>query len=185
MNVIETRLPGVLVLEPKVFRDDRGFFLETWNRARYEAIGLPGAFIQDNVSFSRKGVLRGLHYQHPTAQGKLITVLKGEVYDVAVDIRRGSPTIGRWVGTVLSAGNMRQMFVPPGFAHGFLVLSDGALFSYKCTECYQPKDEGCVLWNDPAIGIDWPVSSPTLAAKDAAACCLADIPDDHLPFYEG
>jgi dTDP-4-dehydrorhamnose 3,5-epimerase len=183
MKVLETGLAGVILLEPTIFRDDRGYFLETYNNVRYEAIGLRETFVQDNISWSRKGVLRGLHYQHPRAQGKLITVLWGEVYDVAVDIRRGSPTYGRHVGTVLSSDNMRQMFVPRGFAHGFLVLSEGALFSYKCTEYYQPTDEGSVLWSDPDLQIEWPVSSPILAPKDAGAPHLADIPDNRLPRF--
>jgi dTDP-4-dehydrorhamnose 3,5-epimerase len=187
MNVIETELPGVVIIEPKVFGDDRGFFLETWNGQRYEAAGMPARFVQDNLSYSRRGVLRGLHYQHPNGQGKLVSVLQGEVFDVAVDIRRGSPTFGRWVGVTLSAENKRQFFVPAGFAHGFLVTSDYALFSYKCTEYYQPKEEGSVLWNDPEIGIDWPAenTTPTLAPKDAAAPRLAEIADDRLPHYEG
>src|SRR5262245_47186665 len=145
MNVIETELAGVVILEPKVFRDDRGFFLETWNCQRYEASGMPARFVQDNLSHSKRGVLRGLHYQYPNGQGKLVSVLLGEVFDVAVDIRKGSPTFGRWVGVTLSAENKRQLFVPAGFAHGFLVTSDYALFSYKCTEYYQPKEEGSVL----------------------------------------
>jgi dTDP-4-dehydrorhamnose 3,5-epimerase len=183
MNVVETSLPSVLIVEPKVFRDERGFFLESWNHARYASVGLPAVFVQDNLSFSKKGVLRGLHYQHPSAQGKLVCVLQGEVYDVAVDIRRGSPTFGRWVGVTLSAENARQMFVPAGFAHGFVVTSEYALFSYKCTDYYQPKDEGSVLWNDPQIGIDWPPLEPILAPKDAAAPCLAAIPENRLPTY--
>jgi dTDP-4-dehydrorhamnose 3,5-epimerase len=186
IKILETRLPGVLIVEPKVFRDDRGFFLESYNAARYAEAGLPASFVQDNLSLSRRGVLRGLHYQHPAAQGKLVSVLRGEVYDVAVDIRRGSPTFGRWTGAVLSAANLRQMYVPPGFAHGFLVLSDEALFSYKCTEFYRPADEGSVLWNDPDLAIDWPLggASPLLAPKDAAAPRLVDMPAGRLPSYD-
>jgi dTDP-4-dehydrorhamnose 3,5-epimerase len=184
MNVIETRLPGVLILEPRVFRDARGFFMETWNRARYEALGLPGGFVQDNLSCSSRGVLRGLHYQHPRAQGKLVTVLAGEVYDVAVDIRRGSPTFTQWVGVYLSGENKRALYVPPGFAHGFLVTSETALFGYKCTEYYFPQDEASVLWNDPELGIDWPSGRPTLSAKDEAAPRLGEVPLDRLPIYE-
>jgi dTDP-4-dehydrorhamnose 3,5-epimerase len=185
MNLLETALPGVLIVEPKVFRDDRGFFLETYHAARYAGAGLPEGFVQDNLSLSRRGVLRGLHYQYPAAQGKLVAVLRGAVYDVAVDIRRGSPTFGRWTGTVLSADNLRQMYVPPGFAHGFLVLSEEALFSYKCTEYYRPTDEGSVLWNDPDLAIEWPLASspPLLAPKDAAAPRLADVPAGRLPSY--
>jgi dTDP-4-dehydrorhamnose 3,5-epimerase len=183
MNAIPTKLPGVVILEPRIFRDDRGYFYETWSRQRYADAGLPADFVQDNVSYSIHGVLRGLHYQHPTAQGKLVSVLRGEVFDVAVDIRQGSPTFGKWEGVTLSAENGRQFYVPEGFAHGFVVTSPDAIFSYKCTGPYDPKAEGSVLWDDPAIGINWPVSSPILAPKDAAALRLADIPADRLPRY--
>lgn len=185
MNVMQTVLPGVLLLEPKVFGDERGFFMETWNQARYAEAGLPERFVQDNLSFSRKGVLRGLHFQNPNGQGKLVSVLQGEVFDVAVDIRLGSPTFGRAVSVVLSSDNKRQFFIPPGFAHGFCVTSETALFAYKCTEYYDPRSEGSVLWNDPALGIAWPVSSPELSAKDAAGIPLADFPHERLPAYEG
>ena len=141
MNVIETKLPGVLIVEPKVFGDDRGYFFETWQKSRYEAMGIKGKFVQDNVSFSAHGVLRGLHYQHPHDQGKLVSVLQGEVFDVAVDIRVGSPTFGQWVGVHLSGDNYRQLWIPPGFAHGFCVLSDTALVAYKCTDYYAPGAE--------------------------------------------
>lgn len=181
MKITETELPGVLVLEPRVFRDDRGYFLESWNQARYAEAGLPAAFVQDNLSYSTRGVLRGLHYQHPAAQGKLVCVLAGEVFDVAVDIRRGSPTFGRWVGVTLSAENGLQMYVPEGYAHGFLVTSESALFSYKCTRPYRPSDEGIVLWDDPDLGIAWPSAAPRLAPKDATAPRLRDIPHDRLP----
>ena len=183
MNVVETPLPGVLILEPKVFGDARGFFLETWNRRRHAEAGLPERFVQDNLSRSARGVLRGLHSQHPTAQGKLVSVLQGEVFDVAVDIRVGSPTFGRWAGVLLSGENIRQFWVPEGFAHGFVVTSESALFSYKCTDFYAPRDEVTVLWDDPDIGIDWPVASPTLSAKDAAGLRLKDVPPDRLPSY--
>ncbi|CAN5806757.1 dTDP-4-dehydrorhamnose 3,5-epimerase [soil metagenome] len=183
MNVIETPLPGVLLLEPKVFRDDRGYFLETWNQGRYVELGLPGRFVQDNLSFSKRGILRGLHYQHPRAQGKLVSVAQGEVFDVAVDIRAGSPTFGKWFGALLSAENARQFYIPEGFAHGFVVISDSALFSYKCTEFYQPREEGSIVWNDPEIGIQWPVETPTLSPKDADAPRLLDIPPDRLPRF--
>jgi dTDP-4-dehydrorhamnose 3,5-epimerase len=183
MRITETDLPGVLIIEPRVFRDGRGFFLETWNRARYAAAGLPADFAQDNLSFSVGGVLRGLHYQHPAAQGKLVSVPRGEVLDVAVDVRRGSPTFGRWVGVALSAENKRQMYVPEGFAHGFLVTAAEALVAYKCTGAHRPDDEGVVLWNDPEIGIDWPSGSPTLSARDAAAPRLREVADDRLPLY--
>jgi dTDP-4-dehydrorhamnose 3,5-epimerase len=182
MNVVETPLPGVLILEPRVFRDDRGFFLETFSRRRYAELGLP-EFVQDNLSFSRKGVLRGLHYQYPAGQGKLVSVAQGEVLDVAVDIRRGSPTYGKWHSVVLSQENQRQFWVPAGYAHGFAVLSETAVFTYKCTDYYTPSDEGSVLWNDPDLGIDWQVADPLLAPKDAAAPRLAEIPDDRLPRF--
>src|SRR5690606_16027024 len=181
MNVIETEVPGVLILEPKVFGDDRGYFFETWNQARYAELGMPGPWVQDNLSFSARGVLRGLHYQHPNGQGKLVSVLRGEVFDVAVDIRAGSPTFGKWAGVTLSASNKRQLWVPPGFAHGFVVTADDALFCYKCTEYYAPKEEGSLLWDDPDLGIAWPVDRPTLSPKDAAGLRLRDVPDDRLP----
>ena len=181
MNLTETRLPGVVVVEPAVFRDDRGFLTEVWNQRRYDDAGLGVRFVQDNLSSSRRGVLRGLHYQWPAAQGKLVSVLHGEVFDVAVDIRAGSPTYGEWVGVTLSSENNHQIYIPPGFAHGFAVLSETALVLYKCTEPYTPSDEGSIRWDDPAIGIDWPVSDPILAPKDAAAPFLADVPADRLP----
>lgn len=182
MNVIETPLPGVLVLEPRVFRDDRGYFLETYSRRRYAELGLP-EFVQDNLSFSRQGVLRGLHYQHPAGQGKLVSVAQGEVLDIAVDIRLGSPTFGKWHGVLLSAENQRQYWVPVGYAHGFVVLSETAVFSYKCTDYYTPSDEGSVLWSDPDLGIDWKVNHPILAPKDASAPRLAEIPPHRLPSF--
>jgi dTDP-4-dehydrorhamnose 3,5-epimerase len=187
MNRTETALPGVVIFEPKLYRDDRGHFQELWNQARYEEAGLPAGFVQDNLSFSTRGVLRGLHYQHPSGQGKLVTVLRGEVFDVAVDIRRGSPSFGRWMGTVLSEENRRQLYIPPGFAHGFLVTGSCALFLYKCTAYYRPADEGSVLWNDPEIGIDWPSVDglpPRLSPKDAAAPPLARLSETRLPRYE-
>ena len=183
MNVIETDLPGVLILEPRVFGDDRGFFMETWNGRRYEELGIPNTFVQDNLSFSARGVLRGLHFQNPQAQGKLVSVLRGEVFDVAVDIRVGSPTFGRWTGVTLSAENKRQFWVPPDFAHGFVVTSEDALFSYKCTDYYAPEHDGSVLWNDPDIGIDWPTDVPTLSDKDRNAPPLAGMPEGSLPAY--
>lgn len=181
MNVVATRLPGVLIIEPTVFRDTRGFFLETWSQANFSAAGVPAAFVQDNLSYSRKGVLRGLHYQHPSAQGKLVSVLEGEVFDVAVDIRQGSPTFGQWVGVVLSSENFRQCYVPPGFAHGFLVTSESALFAYKCTAPYQPRDEGTIRWNDPDLAIVWPIDRPTLSPKDECAPGLREIAANRLP----
>ncbi len=184
MNIEQTRLPGVVVLSPRVYRDPRGFFMETWNQERYADEGVPAAFVQDNLSESRRGVLRGLHYQHPAAQGKLLQVLQGEIYDVAVDIRRGSPTFGQWVGVVLSGDNQRQIYVPEGFAHGFVVTSDSALFSYKCTNLYRPQNEGTVLWNDPDLGIDWPIAEPILSPKDLAGVRLRDIPAERLPAFD-
>jgi dTDP-4-dehydrorhamnose 3,5-epimerase len=183
MNVVPTELPGVVILEPRVFRDDRGYFYETWSRERYAAAGLPETFVQDNLSYSTRGVVRGLHYQHPGGQGKLVSVLRGAVYDVAVDIRRGSPTFGRWVGVELSAENGRQLYIPEGFAHGFAVMGDEALFSYKCTAPYNPAGEGSVLWDDPDLGIAWPVGSSEarLSGKDAAAPRLRDVAPGRLP----
>jgi len=183
LNVIETKLPGVMIIEPRVFSDDRGFFMETWQRERYSKYGIPATFVQDNLSYSQKGVLRGLHYQHPNAQGKLVYVLQGEVFDVAVDIRVGSPTFGQWVGVTLSAGNKRQLYIPEGFAHGFCVLSATALFAYKCTDFYNPRAEGGIAWNDPDIAIDWPVEKPVLSPKDNVYPKLKDISRQRLPRY--
>ncbi len=185
MNVIETALPGVVAFEPKVYGDDRGYFFELWSPAPYVAAGLPEKFAQDNVSRSKAGVVRGLHYQHPLAQGKLVTVLEGEVFDVAVDIRIGSPTFGKWVGITLSAENRRQFYIPEGFAHGFAVTKGDAIFHYKCSAPYSPGGEGSILWDDPAIGIDWPIppGSAILSPKDAAAARLADVPEARLPRY--
>lgn len=169
MNVIDTEIPEVKIIEPKVFGDERGFFLETFQAKRYrDEAGIDLEFVQDNYSRSSKGVLRGLHFQKKNPQGKLVRVVRGEVYDVAVDIRCQSPTFGRWVGTVLCEQNKRQFWVPPGFAHGFLVLSDSADFEYKCTDYYDPSDEGCLLWNDTGLAIDWPIDTPLLSNKDQA-----------------
>lgn len=184
MNVIETELPGVLIFETRVFRDERGYFLESWNRERHAGSGVPEVFVQDNLSSSAKGVLRGLHYQHPRGQGKLVMVLQGEVWDVAVDIRVGSPHFGRWVGATLSSENHRQLYIPPGFAHGFVVTGENALFSYKCTDYYQPRHEGSIAWDDPAIGIEWPITSPILSAKDRDAPRLEAIAAGRLPSWE-
>ena len=185
MKVVESRIPGVLVIEPRVFGDERGFFLESWQRERYAAHGIPGEFVQDNMASSRRGVLRGLHVQHPYAQGKLVQVIQGDVFDVAVDIRRGSPWFGRWVGVRLGGDNKRQFWVPPGFAHGYCVLSDEAVFAYKCTELYHPEAELSVLWNDPGIGIDWPLDGePILSRKDQEARRLDAIDPQRLPPYE-
>ena len=183
MKKIETDLQGVWIIEPKVFGDQRGFFYETWQQQRYADIGIKGAFVQDNVSFSRKGVLRGLHYQQPHSQGKLVTVLQGEVFDVAVDIRVGSPQFGQWTGVVLSGENHRQLWIPEGFAHGFCVLSETAYFSYKCTDVYAPECEGGILWNDPDIGIKWPLEDVVLSDKDQIYPLLKEVSFEKLPKY--
>jgi dTDP-4-dehydrorhamnose 3,5-epimerase len=183
VKVIQTSLPGLVLLEPVVFGDARGFFFETWNAERYAAQGLPSSFVQSTVSSSSKGVLRGLHDQWPRPQGKLVTVLQGEVYDVAVDIRRGSPTFGRWEAFILSGENRRQLWIPPGFAHGFAVLSDDALFNYLCTDVYVKEADASVRWNDADIAVDWPISTPTLSSKDEQAPFLQDIPAERLPVY--
>lgn len=183
MKAIETGLPGVLIIEPDVFGDSRGFFQETWRRERYESLGIPGPFVQDNMSFSAKGVLRGLHYQHPREQGKLVYVVLGEVYDVAVDVRAGSPTFGQWTAVMLSGDNHRQLWIPPGLAHGFCVVSDTAYFCYKCTAVYSSSDEGGILWNDPDIGIEWPLSEVLLSEKDKVSPRLKDLPTVKLPRY--
>lgn len=183
MQVLKTAIEGALIVEPKVFGDDRGYFLETFSRTRYKEAGIVEEFVQDNLSFSRRGVLRGLHFQNPNAQGKLVSCPLGEVYDVAVDVRVGSPTFGKWVGVSLTAANKRQFWVPAGLAHGFVVVSETALFSYKCTEYYSPQTEHSILWNDPAIGIDWPVLDVQLSAKDKDAKRLADFDKKLLPQY--
>ena len=183
MNIKETKLTGVLILEPKVFSDDRGYFLETWNNTRYEQAGIPGPFVQDNISFSKKGILRGLHFQYPQSQGKLIQVLSGEVVDIVVDIRAGSPTYGQWIGEILSESNHRQIYVPQGFAHGYCVTSEAALFSYKCTDFYNPATEHGIIWNDPDIEIEWPTSQPELSAKDAVYPRHKDLRPESLPQF--
>ena len=183
MKVIDTGLPGCMIIEPAVFDDARGFFYEAWNISRYGEHGLPAKFTQHSVSSSARGVLRGLHYQWPNPQGKLVSVLEGEVYDVAVDIRRGSPHFGRWTAVVLSAENKRQFWIPEGFAHGFAVLSERAVFSYLCTDVYVKESDAGVRWNDGSVGVDWPVSDPVLSGKDEAAPLLADIPEERLPLY--
>lgn len=183
MNVIETTLPGLLLLEPEVFQDARGYFLEIYNKKRYRIAGITEEFVQDNLSLSCKGALRGLHFQNPRGQGKLVSVLQGEVFDVAVDIRKGSPWFGGWFGVALSARNSRQLYIPPGFAHGFQVISETALFAYKCTEIYDPDSEHIILWNDPDIGIRWPLQEPVLSGKDAGARMLAEFDRSLLPEY--
>jgi len=185
MNVIETKLPGMLIIEPRVFGDARGYFMESFQAERYAEAGIAGPFVQDNLSFSRQGILRGLHVQNPRPQGKLVQVLQGEVFDVAVDIRVGSPTFGLWEGVVLSAENARQLYVPPGFAHGFVVTSETALFAYKCTDYYLPQSELSIIWDDPDIGIRWPLNDPQLSVKDAAGVRLASVALERLPKYRG
>lgn len=180
MKVSRTELEGVLLIEPRSFGDDRGYFLETWSKDRYGSNGLPELFVQDNLSFSKKGVLRGLHFQNPRPQGKLVSVLQGEVFDVVVDLRVGSATFKKWWGTNLSSDNKRQVYISPGFAHGFLVLSETALFFYKCTEPYSPETELTLLWNDPEIGIDWPVKNPVISAKDRKGLKLKEIGEGRL-----
>lgn len=175
MRFLPTALPEVVLIEPDVFKDDRGFFLETWHQEKYREGGLPETFVQDNHSYSVRGVLRGLHAQIRNPQGKLVRAVLGEVFDVAVDIRPGSPTFGKWVGEVLSGENFRQLWIPPGFAHGFCVTSETAHVLYKCTELYRRDDEVSILWNDPDIGIDWPVREPLLSPKDQQARRLQDI----------
>jgi dTDP-4-dehydrorhamnose 3,5-epimerase len=180
MKIVQSHLAGALIIEPEVFGDQRGFFMESWNLERYRACGLAASFVQDNLSFSRRGILRGLHYQKPAPQGKLVSVLQGEVFDVAVDVRRRSPTFGQWHGVNLSADNKRQFYVPVGFAHGFVVLSDMALVHYKCTEYYAPGNERAIRWDDPDLKIEWPIQAPTLSAKDAKAPLFKDIPVEQL-----
>lgn len=185
MNVTATDLPGVVIVEPRVYRDPRGHLLEGWNRDRYAGSGMPSSFAQHNLAFSRRGVLRGLHFQEPHGQGKLIQAVSGEIYDVAVDVRAGSPTFGRSVGVPLSAGNNRQLWVPEGFAHGFCVTSESATVLYLCTDYYAPDSEHSIRWDDPDLAIDWPVREPVLSDKDAAAPRLRDLPRNALPRYRG
>ncbi|MGM9979555.1 MAG: dTDP-4-dehydrorhamnose 3,5-epimerase [Clostridium sp.] len=178
----ETKIKGVYIIEPKVFGDNRGYFMETYNKEHFAEAGLTMNFVQDNESSSSKGVLRGLHFQTKHTQGKLVRVTKGEVFDVAVDLRKGSPTYGQWEGVVLSAENKKQFYIPEGFAHGFLVLSDHAIFNYKCTDFYCPEGEGGVLWNDPDIGIEWPldgIDNIILSEKDKVHPTLKDL---NVPF---
>ena len=183
MKAIPQEIPDVLLIEPAVFGDDRGFFLESWSGRRYESIGITAPFVQDNVSLSRRGILRGLHLQNPHAQGKLVQVLSGSVLDVVVDVRVGSPTYRRSVTVELSRENHRQLWVPPGLAHGFLVLSDEALFQYKCTDYYSPAHELSIRWNDPDLNLAWQITDPILSAKDREAPRLKDVPEDRLVPY--
>ncbi len=183
MNIVTTALPGVLLIEPDVFRDERGWFLETYHSDKYQEGGLSFSFVQDNCSSSIRGTLRGLHAQILKPQGKLVRVTKGEVFDVAVDIRRGSPTFASWESMVLTAENFKQLYIPPGFAHGFCVLSDVAEVEYKCTDVYAPGDELSIAWNDEQIGINWPLESPILSQKDAAGESLKFL-WSQLPEYQ-
>lgn len=185
-NFIETKIKDLYIIEPKVFGDDRGYFMETYNKKAFEEAGLDMVFVQDNESKSKKGVLRGMHFQTKFTQGKLVRCTQGEVYDVAVDLRKGSPTYGQWEGVLLSAENKRQFYVPEGFAHGFLVLSDEAVFNYKCTNLYAPEYDGGLLWNDPEVGIEWPldgIDEIILSKKDKKQPTLKEL---DLPFeYKG
>lgn len=181
MKVLETDLPGCWVLEPKVFGDERGHFYETWNKKVFAELGLNLEFKQSNVSHSTRGVLRGLHYQWPKPQGKLVHVLEGEAYDVAVDIRPDSPYFGRWASVILSAENKRQFWIPPGFAHGFAALSERVVFNYLCTETYEPEYDAGVRWDDADLAIDWPISSPSLSNKDVKAPFLRELAHEKLP----
>lgn len=184
MKLTATEIPEVKLIEPRVFGDSRGYFFETYQSQRYAELGLDVDFVQDNVSRSQRGTLRGLHLQQPHAQGKLVWVLMGEVYDVAVDVRVGSPTFGKFVGELLSEENHLQLYVPPGFAHGFCVTSEAAIFAYKCTDFYHPEAEVGVAWNDPEIGIPWPIEAPLLSDKDRAHPPLAELDPARLPRHE-
>ena len=182
--MLPTKLDGVYIIEPQVFSDDRGLFLETYHQRRYAETGINCNFVQDNFSRSVRGTLRGLHYQLQHAQAKLIQVIRGVVFDVVVDIRRGSPNFGQWAGVNLSDENKQQLFVPEGFAHGFCVVSEGADVVYKCTDFYAPEDERGIIWSDPNLAIDWPISEPLISAKDSRLPRLADVPPERLPLYK-
>ncbi len=181
MNIITTQLEGVVIIEPEVFRDNRGFFAETYNQKRYEKYGINCIFVQDNLSYSQQNTLRGLHFQIKHPQAKLVQVISGEIFDVAVDIRPDSTTFGKWTGAYLSDKNKRQLFIPQGFAHGFSVLSETAYFSYKCSDYYFPQDEGGIVWSDPDIHIDWPVTNPIISEKDKQLPCLSELLPEQLP----
>ena len=181
MQIIPTEIKDILIIEPRVFRDDRGHFFESFHSERYKQAGITCTFLQDNISYSEKGTLRGLHYQHPNGQAKLVQVLRGEVIDVAVDVRRNSSTFGQWISATLSDKNKRQMFIPDGFAHGFCVLSDTAIFSYKCSEFYSPEDERGIIWSDPDLNIDWRVTNPIISSKDKQYRHLSQQNADELP----
>jgi len=180
MKITAADIKDVLIIEPRVFTDSRGYFLETHHLGRFKSAGLPSVFVQDNLSFSVKNTLRGLHFQVTRPQAKLIQVISGEIFDVAVDIRPASPTFSRWAGVHLSENNKRQVFIPEGFAHGFCVLSDSAHVIYKCSNFYDPDDEGGILWSDPSVGIDWPITRPIISAKDSRLPVISEIPHDKL-----
>lgn len=184
MKIIETELPGVLIIEPDVFQDMRGFFMETWNYKKYHEAGIKVNFLQDNFSYSRYGVLRGLHFQNPKAQGKLVYVIQGEVFDVAVDVRAGSPSFGKWIAVHLSSENKRQVFIPGTYAHGFCVTSEAAIFAYKCTNLYSPSAERGIFWKDPEIGIKWPLATPLLSERDKQLPLLKNCGIEYLPSYK-
>jgi len=183
MKVQPAAIDGVIIIDPVVFSDRRGSFWESYQSEKYKTAGIAANFVQDNISISNQGTLRGLHFQHPTDQAKLVQVIFGEVFDVAVDIRKKSPTFGQWTAVMLSGDNRRQFYIPKGFAHGFFVISKSAVFSYKCSDFYAPESEGGILWSDPDIGINWPVSTPLLSEKDMAYPCLKDVPKDRLPVF--
>ena len=183
MKASGTDLPGVVLIEPTVFEDPRGLLYESWSKTRYADAGVPEPFVQDNVSRSTHGTLRGLHLQHPRGQGKLVYVLVGEVFDVAVDVRVGSPDFGKWTAATLSESNKHQLYIPPGFAHGFCVVSEEALVAYKCTEYYHPETEITVAWNDPDLGVRWPIAKPTLSKKDGSGQTIEEL-EDKLPPFE-
>jgi dTDP-4-dehydrorhamnose 3,5-epimerase len=186
MRVIESKLPGILIIEPKVMGDPRGFFMESYHELRYRECGIGTKFVQHNISKSMGNVLRGLHFQNPNPQGKLIEVLWGQVYDVAVDIRLHSPTFGKWLGVTLSSENKRQVYIPPDYAHGLLVTGEGAILSYKCTDYYHPESESAIAWNDPTIAIDWPTTvPPVLSEKDRTSPTLLEMDRSLLPLYRG
>jgi len=183
MQVTPLALPEILLIEPRVFRDERGHFLEIFQSRRYPEHGMPSHFVQDNISYSHRGVIRGLHYQLRHPQGKLVLPLVGEIWDVVVDIRRGSPRFGKWLAITLTADPCCQLYVPPGFAHGFAVVSDTATVLYKCTDYWHPEDEYGIIWNDPALGIPWPATDPVLSGKDLEFPTLKEMPPEHLPIY--
>jgi dTDP-4-dehydrorhamnose 3,5-epimerase len=185
MKLSPTAIPEVIEIEPDIYLDGRGFFMETYQKKRYGDSGILTGFVQDNLSYSVQGTLRGLHYQHPPSQAKLVQVLKGEIFDAAVDIRQGSPSFGRWVGVQLSEKDKHQLFIPEGFAHGFCVLSETALIYYKCSDFYSSQSEGGILWSDPDLSIDWPVKTPILSEKDSRYRFLRDTPNERIPIYKG